>query len=76
MLSHVGHVQLFATLWPVASHAPLSMGFSRPEYWSRLTCLPPGDLPNPGIQPKSPALQMDSLPSELQGGLISNATSL
>ena len=62
MLSNVRHVQLFATLWPVASHAPLSMGFSRPEYWSRLICPPPGDLPDPGIKPRSPALQADSLP--------------
>ena len=42
----------------------LSMGFSRQEYWSGLPCPPPGDLPNPGIQPTSPALQADSLPSE------------
>ena len=42
--------------------APLSMGFSRQEYWSVLPCPPPGDLPNPGIEPRSPALQADSLP--------------
>ena len=63
----LSHVWLFVTPWTVACQAPLSMGFSRPEYWSRLTCLPPGDLPNPGIQPKSPALQVDSLPSESPG---------
>ena len=39
-------------------------GFSRPEYWSGLPCPPPGDLPNPGIEPRSPTLQTDSLPSE------------
>ena len=42
-------------------------GFSRPEYWSRLPCLPPGDLPNPVIKPRSPALETDSLPSEPPG---------
>ena len=44
------HVQLFETLWMVVHHAPLSMGFSRQEYWSGLPCLPPEDLPNPGIK--------------------------
>ena len=43
------------------------MGFSRPEYWSRLPFPSPGDLPNPGIEPRSPALEADSLPTELQG---------
>ena len=43
------------------------MGFSRQEYWSGLPFPPPGDLPNPGIKPESPALQADSLPTELQG---------
>ena len=42
---------LFATPWTVACQAPLSMGFSRKEYWSGLLCLPLGDLPNPGIRP-------------------------
>ena len=42
-------------------------GFSRQEYWSGLPCPPPGDLPNPGIQPRSPGLQADSLPSETPG---------
>ena len=46
------------------------MGFSRQEYWSGLPCLPPGDLPNPGVEPGSPALQAVSLPSELQGSQI------
>ena len=43
------------------------MKFSRQEYWSGLPCLPPGDLPNPGIKPRSPTLQADSLPSEPPG---------
>ena len=51
MLSHFSSVQLCATLWTVACQAPLSVGFSREEYWSGLPCLPPGDLPNPGIEP-------------------------
>ena len=47
--------------------ASLSMEFSRQEYWSGLSCSPPGDLPNPGIESRSPALQSDSIPSELPG---------
>ena len=50
MLSHFSCVWLFVTLWTVAPQAPLSMGFSRQEEWSGLPCLPPGDLPNPGIE--------------------------
>ena len=53
-----------ATPWTAAHQAPLSMGFSRQEHWSGLPCLPPGDLPHPGIEPKSlssPALQADSV---------------
>ena len=54
LLSHFSHVQLCAaTLWTVAHQVPLSMGFSRQEYWSGLPCPSPGDLPNPGIQPMS-----------------------
>ena len=49
-------VQLFATRWTVAHRAPLSMGCPRQEYWSGLSCPPPGDLPDPGIEPASPAL--------------------
>ena len=59
MRSCFNHVQLFATPWIVACQAPLSMGFSRQEHWSGFPCPPPGDLPNPGIEPvslKSPAL--------------------
>ena len=51
---HECSVQLFATPWTVAHQAPLSMGFSRQEYWSGLPFPPPGDLPNPGIKPASP----------------------
>ena len=47
-------VQLFVTPWTVAHQVPLSMGFSRQEYWSRLPCPPPRDLPNPVIEPLSP----------------------
>ena len=60
-------VRLFATPWTVAYQASLSMGFSRQEYWSGLPFISPGDLPDPGIEPKSPALQADSLLPELQG---------
>ena len=52
-LSHFSRVQLVATLWTVAHQAPLSMGFSREEYWSGLLCPSPGDLPDPGIKPSS-----------------------
>ena len=64
MLSHFSHVQLFVTLWTIAHQAPLSMGFSRQEYWSGLPRPSPGDLPNPGMEltsPEAPALQADSL---------------
>ena len=54
------------TPWSVASQAPLSMGLYRQEYWRELPFPSPGDLPNPGIKPKTPALQADSLPSETQ----------
>ena len=57
-------VRLFATPWTVDRQAPLSMGFSRQEYWSGLPFPSPGDLPNPGIKPWSPALQADTLSSE------------
>ena len=53
--------------WTVAHQSPLSMGFSRQEYWDGLTFPTPGDLPNPGIEPKPPTLQADSLPPEPQG---------
>ena len=60
-------VPLFATPWTAAHQAPLSMEFSRQEYWSGLPCPPPGDLPNPGAEPRSPALYVDSLPAEPPG---------
>ena len=53
VLSCFSCVRFFATLWTVAHPAPLSMGFSREEYWSGLPCPPPGDLPDPGIKPAS-----------------------
>ena len=57
-------VRLFATPWTVAYQAPPSMGFSRQECWSGLLFPPPGDLPDPGIEPGSPTLQADALPSK------------
>ena len=60
-------VRLFATPWTVAHQAALSMGFSRQEYWSGLPCPPLGSLPNPGMEPRSPAWQVDSLLSEPPG---------
>ena len=50
--------------WTVPHQAPLSMEFSRQEYWSESPSLFPGDLPNPAIEPRSPAMQAESLPSE------------
>ena len=47
----LSHVRLFATLWTIARQAPLSMGFSRQEYWNGLPCSPPGDLSDSGIKP-------------------------
>ena len=64
---NVSCVRLFVTPWTVAGQAPLSMGFSRQEYWSGLPFTSPGDLPDLGTEPRSPALQADSLPSELPG---------
>ena len=60
----LSRVRLFATPWTVAYQAPLSMGFSRQECWSGLPFPSPGDLPDPGIEPGSPTLQADALPSE------------
>jgi len=60
-------VQLFATLWTVAYQASLSMGFSRQEYWSGLPLPSPEDLPDPRIEPRSPALEADALTSESPG---------
>ena len=60
-------VQLFATPWTIAYQASPSMGFSRQEYWRGLSFPSPGDLPNPGIEPGSPALEADALTSEPPG---------
>ena len=62
-----GYVQLLVIPWIAAYQAPLSMGFSRQEYWSGVPFPSPEDLADPGIKPGSPALHADSLPSELQG---------
>ena len=69
ILSHFFRVQLCVTLWTVACQVPLPKGFSRQEYWSGLPCPPPGDLPNPGIEPTS----LDS-PALADGFFITKAT--
>ena len=61
----LSRVRLFGTPWTVAYQAPLSMGFSRQEYWSGMPFPSPGDLPDPGIEPRSPSLEADALTSEL-----------
>ena len=63
-MKSLSHVQLFVTPWTVAHQAPQSMGFSRQEYWSGLPFPSPGDLPDPGIEPRSPTLRADALTSE------------
>ena len=68
MLSHFIHVRLFVTLWTVACQAPLFMGFSRQEYCSGLPSPPPGDLPEPGIEPVS------LVPPALAGGFFITST--
>ena len=65
----LSRVQLFATPWTAAYHAPPSMGFSRQEYWSELPFPSSRDLPNKGIKPRSPVLQADTSPSESPGKL-------
>ena len=55
-MKSLSRVQLFATPWTVAYHTPLSMGFSKQEYWSGLPFPSPGNLPDPGMEPRSPAL--------------------
>ena len=69
VLSHFSYVQLLTTPWTVAHQVPLSMGFSRQEYWSGLSCPPPGDLPDPGIEPasSSPVLRAGFLLLSHQG---------
>ena len=68
MLSHFSHIWFFVTLQNMAHQAPLSMGFSRQEYWSELPCSPPGDFPNPGIQPTS------VISPALAGGFFTTST--
>ena len=63
----LSRVQLFVSPWIVTYQAPLTMGFSRQDCWSGWPFPSPGDLPNPGIEPGSPALQADALPSEPPG---------
>ena len=63
----LGRVQLFSTWWTAACQAPLSMGLFRQECWRQLPCPPPGDLPDPGIQPRSPTWLAGSLPPEPPG---------
>ena len=67
MLSYFSRVQL-STPWTAACQAPLSMGFSRQEYWSGLPCPPPGDLPDPGIETASPTS------AALAGGFFTTST--
>ena len=67
MLSCFSCVQLFATHWTIANQSPMSIGFPRQKYWSGLPCLPPGDLPDPGIEHVYPVLQADSLSTEPPG---------
>ena len=66
-MKSLSRVRLFATPWTIAYQAPQSMEFSRQEYWSGLPFPFPEDLPNPGIEPGSLALQADALPSEPPG---------
>ena len=66
-MKSLSRVRLFATPWTVAYQAPQSMEFSMQEYWSGLPFPSPGDLPNTGIEPGSPALQADALLSEPPG---------
>ena len=77
MLNCFSSVELCAIPWTVAHQAPLSMEFSRQGDWSGLPCPPPGDLPDPGIEPMSPvspASQMDSLQPSHRGNIILSET--
>ena len=67
----LSHARLFVTPWTVGHQAPPSMGFPRQEYWSGLPFPSPGYLPDPGIEPRPPALQADALTSEPPGKVIS-----
>ena len=66
----LSRVRLFATPWTVAYQAPPSIEFSKQEYWSGFPFPSPEDLPDSGIEPRSPALQADTLPSEPPGKLV------
>ena len=68
LVKSLSHVWLFSTPWTLAYQASLSIGFSRQEYWSRLPFPSPEDIPNPGIEPRSPSLQADILPSVVNKG--------
>ena len=75
-MKSLSRVQLFATPWTVAYQVPSSVGFSRQEYWSGLPFPSPEDLPHPGIEPRSPALQADALSSEPPGKQVNLAANL
>ena len=66
----LSHVRLFATPWTVTYQAPLSTEFSRQKYWNELPFPSPGYLPDPGIKPGSPTLQVDAVPSEPRGSSL------
>ena len=70
VVKSLSRVRLFVTPWTVAYQAPPAVGFSRQEYWSGLPFPSPGDLPNPGIESRSPALEADALTSEPPGGFF------
>ena len=63
----LSRIRLFVIPWTIVYQTSLSMGFSRQEYWSEVPFPSPGDRPDPGIKPRSPALQADALPSEPPG---------
>ena len=71
-MKSLSHVQLFVTPWIVAYQASPSMGFSRQEYWSGVPLPSPGDLTDPGIEPRSPTLHADALTSEPPGKLLTS----
>ena len=73
-MKSLSRIRLFATLWTVAHQAPPSMGFSRQEYWSGLPFPSQGDLPDPGIEPRSPTLHADALTSEPRPVLVLNGS--
>ena len=72
IVKSLSRVRLFATWWTVAYQAPPSVGFSRQEYWSGLPFPSPGGLHDPGIEPRPPALEADTLTSEPPGNALLN----